>query len=383
MPLKIGILYISAYESGWTEPFPVWYEQMLRQIELADAVGLHGAWVAEHRIPGYSLASPPVFLTAAALRTRRIRLGTAVCLVPLHHPVQTAEDYATLDVLSGGRLDFGVGRGQFPYDFAVAEVNAEESRARLEENLAAILSLWSDEVTRHEGQFHRFTHRMLPKPIQRPHPPVYAAAARTAASYTWAGERGFHLQIAPLLFSDLGRLRGYLDSYRAALAAAGHDPAARDLLAAYPLYIGEREDDAIRIADPHLKRLARYNAFSLFAGLDCGRKGAFDEFLRDRYGDTAADNRAPEGSHARDWHAWKEGRVIFGTPDRVVDQIGRVVEDTGLTYLVFEIFYGGQPHSDVMAYLERLGARVLPQLDVAPPPPPIQAPQVDLPVGPG
>lgn len=116
MSLKIGIMYISAHESGWSEPFAVWYEQILRQIELADAAGMHGAWVAEHRIPGYGIASPPVFLTAAAARTSRIRLGTAIALVSLHHPVQTAEDYAALDLLSGGRLDFGVGRGQFPYD---------------------------------------------------------------------------------------------------------------------------------------------------------------------------------------------------------------------------------------------------------------------------
>ena len=135
--LKIGLMHISAYESGWTEPFDLWYEQMLRQIEFADTAGLHGVWVAEHRIPGYGFASPPVFLTAAAARTRRIRLGTAVCLVSLHHPVQTAEDYAALDVLSGGRLNFGVGRGQFPYDFAVTGIDVDEGRARFGENLQA------------------------------------------------------------------------------------------------------------------------------------------------------------------------------------------------------------------------------------------------------
>lgn len=368
MPLKIGLLFISAHESGWTEPFAVWYEQILRLIEQADAIGLHGAWVAEHRIPGYSLASPPVFLTAAAARTRRIRLGTAVCLVPLHHPVQTAEDYATLDVLSGGRLDFGIGRGQFPYDFAVAGVDQEESRPLLEENLGAILSLWSDEVTVHEGRYHRFTHRLLPKPLQRPHPPIYAAAARTQASYVWAGAQGFHLQIAPLLFADLGRLHEYLESYRAAARASGHDPAALDLLAAYPLAIGESEEVASRGADPYLKRLARYNAFSLFAGLECGRRGAFDEFLRERYSG-AADGLAPEGSRERDWASWKQGRVVFGSPDQVVDQIGRITQDTGANYIVFEAFYGGQPYRDVAKHLDLLGTRVLPQIDLAPAPP--------------
>ena len=378
MQLKIGLMYISAYESGWTEPFEVWYEQMLGQIELADAAGLHGVWVAEHRIPGYGFASPPVFLTAAAARTRRIRLGTAVCLVSLHHPIQTAEDYAALDVLSGGRLNFGVGRGQFPYDFAVTGVDLDEGRARFDENLQAILSLWSEETATHSGRFHQFTHRLLPKPRQRPHPPVYAAAARTPASYTWAGERGFHLQIAPLLFSDLSLLHEHIGRYRDAAAVKGHDPAMLDLAAAYPLYVGEREEDALRTADPHLIRLARYNAWALYSGLDCGRPGGFERYLRTRSAGAWEPGLPAEEAGGRDWQTWKRGRVIFGTPDQVVDQIGRVCEDHGVTYLIFEVFYGGQSHREVMAYLERLAGRVLPQLDLAPPPPAYRPPPLDV-----
>lgn len=368
MPLKLGLMYIPAYESGFSQPFDVWYAQMLEQIALADAAGLHGVWVAEHRIPGYAFAAPQLFLTAAAMRTRRIRLGTAVCLVSLHHPVQTAEDFAALDVLSGGRLNFGAGRGQFPYDFAVAGVPLDESRERFDENLEAILRLWSEDgPVEHNGRFHRFTHRLLPRPLQRPHPPVFAAAARTPASYTWAGGRGFNLQIAPLLFSDLDVLRGHIAAYRAAATAAGHDPAALDLLAAYPLYVGEREEDAVRAADPHLRRLARYNAFALFAGMECGRPGAFEAYLRTREGGAPVEDGVPAGG--RDWEAWKRGRVIFGSPDQVVDQIGSVAEAHGATYLLFEVFYGGQSQRETLAYLERFAARVMPQLALAPPPP--------------
>lgn len=373
MAIKIGLLYITAHESGFNVPFPVWYEQMLQQIEAADRAGLHGVWVAEHRIPGYALASPPVFLMAAAARTRRIRLGTAVCLVSLHHPVQTAEDYATLDVLSGGRLDFGAGRGQFPYDFAVAGVDLNESRERFDENLDAVLRLWTEETVEHRGKFFQFDHRMLPKPVQQPRPPVYVAAARTPASYPWAGERGFHLMIAPLLFADLNVLRRHLAAYRAAAADNGHDPASLNLLAAYPFYCGERPEDAVRAADPHLVRLARYNAFSLFAGLDCIRPGAFDEFLAQREAG-ALDDGLPGGSSGRDWQAWKQGRALFGPPDQIVEQIGRVVEDHGINYVILEVFYGGQSHRDMLESLERLATRVLPQLDLAPPPPEIVPP---------
>jgi alkanesulfonate monooxygenase SsuD/methylene tetrahydromethanopterin reductase-like flavin-dependent oxidoreductase (luciferase family) len=377
MSLKLGLMYIPAYESGFAQPFAVWYAQMLEQIALADAAGLHGVWLAEHRIPGYAFAAPQLFLTAAALRTNRIRLGTAVCLVSLHHPVQTAEDFAALDVLSGGRLNFGAGRGQFPYDFAVAGVPLEESRERFDENLEAILRLWSEEgPVEHNGRFHQFTHRLLPRPLQRPHPPVFAAAARTPASYVWAGERGFHLQIAPLLFSDLDVLRGHLAAYRAAAASAGHDPAALDLLAAYPLYVGEREDDAVRAADPHLRRLAHYNAFALYAGMECGRPGAFDAYLHSREDGAPTEDGVPAAA-GRDWDAWKRGRVIFGSPDQVVDQIGRVVEAHGATYLLFEVFYGGQTQRETLAYLERFASRVMPQLDLAPPPPAVPPPRTD------
>jgi alkanesulfonate monooxygenase SsuD/methylene tetrahydromethanopterin reductase-like flavin-dependent oxidoreductase (luciferase family) len=123
------------------------YRDILAQIELGDALGFDTAWLGElHFFPNIScLASPLMILAAAAQRTARIHLGTAVTLLPLHNPVKMAEDAATLDVLSGGRLEFGVGRGATPIFFAGYNVPPEESRERFEESLAVIRQAWTSE----------------------------------------------------------------------------------------------------------------------------------------------------------------------------------------------------------------------------------------------
>ena len=133
------------------------YQDILAQIELGDELGFDTAWLGElHFIPSFScLASPLMILAAAAQRTKRIRLGTAVTLLPLHNPVKMAEDAATLDVLSDGRLEFGVGRGATPVYFAGYNVPQEESRERFEESLEIILRAWTSERLSYEGKYFR------------------------------------------------------------------------------------------------------------------------------------------------------------------------------------------------------------------------------------
>ena len=155
------------------------YQDILAQIEFGDELGFDTAWLGElHFIPSFScLASPLMILAAAAQRTRRIRLGTAVTLLPLHNPVKMAEDAAALDVLSGGRLEFGVGRGATPIYFAGYNVPQEESRERFEESLQMILHAWTDERLTYQGKHFQVKDLPLaPRPVQKPHPPIRIAA---------------------------------------------------------------------------------------------------------------------------------------------------------------------------------------------------------------
>jgi alkanesulfonate monooxygenase SsuD/methylene tetrahydromethanopterin reductase-like flavin-dependent oxidoreductase (luciferase family) len=131
--MKFGLCYIPDYHQELSGSWQDWYEGMIEEVKLAERLGFHGAWFAEHRVPGFAFGSPAMFIAACARETCRIRLGCSVSLLPLNNPVRTAEDYAMADVLSHGRLDFGVGRGLFKYDYDISNIPMSESRERFGE----------------------------------------------------------------------------------------------------------------------------------------------------------------------------------------------------------------------------------------------------------
>src|SRR5262245_12628305 len=148
------------------------YAEMFELIELAEALGFDVAWLAELHFGGaFSLLSNPLMLLpVAAQRTRRIRLGTAVTLLPLHHPLSCAEQAATADVLSGGRLEFGVGRGSIASQFHGFHVKLSENRARFDEALEIIRLAWTRDRFSYRGTFWNVDElAVVPKPTQRPH----------------------------------------------------------------------------------------------------------------------------------------------------------------------------------------------------------------------
>src|SRR5438552_5354210 len=151
------------------------YQDLIAQIELGDALGFDTVWLGElHFSRAFSiLADPLMVLAAAAQRTTRIRLGTAVTLLPLHNPVKIAEEAAIADILSDGRLEFGVGRGTAPVHYAGYEILQDESRERFEEALDFISLAWTHETFSFKGKYFR-AHDLsiVPRPVQVPHPPI-------------------------------------------------------------------------------------------------------------------------------------------------------------------------------------------------------------------
>ena len=143
--MKFGLCYIPDYHEELSGSWQDWYDDMIAEVKLAETLGFDGAWFAEHRVAGFAFGSPALFIAACARETQRIRLGCSVSLLPLNNPVRTAEDYAMADVLSHGRLDFGVGRGLYKYDYDIANVPMSESRERFDENLAIIRALWTQD----------------------------------------------------------------------------------------------------------------------------------------------------------------------------------------------------------------------------------------------
>jgi alkanesulfonate monooxygenase SsuD/methylene tetrahydromethanopterin reductase-like flavin-dependent oxidoreductase (luciferase family) len=194
------------------------YEDILAQIALADALGFDTAWLGElHFSRSFSiLADPLMVVAAAAQRTTRIRLGTAVTLLPLHNPIKIAEQAAVADVLSNGRLEFGVGRGTAPIHHTGYNVPLEESRERFEEALEVITQAWSHERFSYSGKFYSARDiSVVPRPVQQPHPPI-RLAANSPDSFANAGLRGWPIFATPVI-NPPDKLLGYLQSYRDAL----------------------------------------------------------------------------------------------------------------------------------------------------------------------
>src|SRR5438445_13872963 len=155
------------------------YQDILAQFEVGDTIGFDTAWLGElHFSRAFSiLADPLMVLAAAAQRTTRIRLGTAVTLLPLHNPVKIAEEAATADILSNGRLEFGVGRGTAPLHYTGYDIPQEESRERFDEALDFILQAWTQKQFSVQGKYFQARDlTVVPTPVQAPHPPVRIAA---------------------------------------------------------------------------------------------------------------------------------------------------------------------------------------------------------------
>ncbi|HVA78394.1 MAG TPA: LLM class flavin-dependent oxidoreductase, partial [Candidatus Binataceae bacterium] len=169
------------------------YRDLIAQAVAADRLGFDTVWLAEvHFAPHFSVMPAPMMLHAAiAARTDRIRLGLAVNLMPLHHPMRLAEETAMLDVLSGGRVEFGAGRGAFPLNYRGYGVPMAESRGLFEEGLEFIRAAWTqDRVTFHGKHFNVDQIQVVPKPLQKPHPPI-RIAANSPDTFTFAGANGY------------------------------------------------------------------------------------------------------------------------------------------------------------------------------------------------
>src|SRR3989441_13309366 len=226
------------------------YHDILAQIELGDQLGFDTAWLAEiHFFPNVSrLASPLTVLAAAAQRTTRIRLGTAVTLLPLHNPLKIAEEAATVDILSGGRLELGVGRGAAPSMFAAYKAPAEETRERFVEALEVIRQAWTSERLSYQGKYVRVQDLpVFPRPVQKPYPPL-RIAANSPETYTIAGHLGLPIFATPLIAGSLDKLREYIRAHRESLPAG----VKQDVAVAFSIPFGVSRGEAGREGLPSL-----------------------------------------------------------------------------------------------------------------------------------
>jgi natural product biosynthesis luciferase-like monooxygenase protein len=243
--MKLGMLHLFENPAGKTE-----HEVIKEQMELmyeAETLGFDSVWPAEHHFTEYGYcASPQVSLAAVAARTKRIRLGTGVVVLPFHNPVRVAEDFAFLDLMSDGRVDLGVGRGYQPGEYAgfgLADKQSE-SRAMFDEAVSLVRKCWTEERVTFKGKYYQVEDLMVrPKPLQQPHPPIYMACL-SAESFRLAGHYGFHVLMSGAFgLSPDGAKAGIAD-YRAGRREAGLDPATGKIALLLKVYAGDTMDGA-------------------------------------------------------------------------------------------------------------------------------------------
>ncbi|MEW6298111.1 MAG: LLM class flavin-dependent oxidoreductase [Thermodesulfobacteriota bacterium] len=348
--MKFGILYNTDYYPEAHGSASQYYNQILEQAQYEEELGFDAVWFGEHHYSGYSFGSPPVIAMAAAARTKRIRLGTGVSLIPLNHPIRLAEEYAMLDVLSGGRLEYGIGRGFLKYSHEIFGVNADESHDRYHEGTDLIVKAWTATGPfSHEGKFWKLeNYSFFPKPLQQPHPPIYASAVVTPESAVFAGSRGFHLSTG-LFVPARERVREVIDLYRKTLREHGFDPATKEVSGVFQLYCGESQEEARRNGGRYALQY-----FKFFSELDQRSPHTSKAFAN--YGGGVS--RIFAGKTYEDLENAR--LLMIGDPQYIIDHIHWAREYYGVNYLIFEVAQGGEPHELVMQSLKRFAEKVMP-----------------------
>ena len=327
--------------SGFTEAQR--YRDILAQIELGDEADFDTVWLGElHFSRAFSiLANPLMVLAAAAQRTRRIRLGTAVTLLPLHNPVKIAEDAATVDILSNGRLELGCGRGTAPLHYAGYDIPQEESRERFDEALDFIIGAWTNERFSYAGKHYRAKDlTVIPQPVQKPHPPV-RIAANSPDTFPFAARRGFPIFATPLI-NPPDKLKEGLAVYRGTL------PAGNTALA-FPVHVTTSRAQARQDSEAGLMRFLREAAERLapLGQADIKSFEAFRQVLARIERVTFDDMDREMG--------------VFGDPDYCIDRVRALRRDYGMDEFICYFNQGGiMDHAMVRQSMTRFAKEVMP-----------------------
>ncbi len=308
------------------------FEESFALVDAAEDMGVEQMWLAEYHFnPIRSVLSAPITVASAiAARTKRMKIGLAVHVLPLRNPVIVAEEIATLDHISQGRLDFGIGRSTFPTTYDAYGIPYSESRERFQECLDIILKGWTTERFSYEGQYYKFQNVcVVPKPFQKPHPPI-SVGATSAETFQMVGQMGYPILINPSRGFTLLGMAPYIRQYRQAWQEAGHQGQAEVGLRV-PVYVAETADRAY--SEPQestmyqMRRLASVIGTS---GLHAG-VSAISHDDRNAQADLLADMSYDDV--LRD-------KVIYGTPEGVVERLRQLEEELELTQIIYEVNFG-------------------------------------------
>jgi alkanesulfonate monooxygenase SsuD/methylene tetrahydromethanopterin reductase-like flavin-dependent oxidoreductase (luciferase family) len=358
--MKVGLFTIVPWHESLTAEQSL--HNALEQIVLADKLGLDEVWLGEHRFSRHGLLSGFFsFAGHVAARTTRLRIGTAVVVLPLHNPILVAEELAMLDVLSGGRLEVGIGSGYQRQEFDGVGVDIEESRERFREATEVIRLAWTEERLTFHGKYTSVDDLwVVPKPLQEPHPPLYVAISTSPETVEWAASRN----IQPILGGPtdiMGQAPQVLKLWREKMQASGHPHIHLQPPMAKGIYVAPTMEEALN--DP-----VGLEDFSSRILRSVGSSGAAIGLPMDK------DGHLPKGYEA--WAHRQRDRErrddpghaglppLRGTPEVVIERLQQV-QGAGIEHIFGAFGFPGLPQWKVLRSIELFCQEVLPHFRAA------------------
>jgi alkanesulfonate monooxygenase SsuD/methylene tetrahydromethanopterin reductase-like flavin-dependent oxidoreductase (luciferase family) len=318
------------------------HRSLVEQAVVAEQAGFTSVHLGEHHFCEYILSSPGLVLAAIAERTRTLRLSNGVVLGVHHDPVLLAEEYATLDALSGGRAEPCIGRGTFfPHTYQAFGQDPGSARDRFAEGVGLLVQLWTTEGLTWSGTFRSPLDGVTvhPRPVQQPRPPIWLGAGASRESVELAARLGLWLML-PTVFGTIEMFRPMVELYCEQWEANGHDPAARRIGCCSHAWVDRDAARARRVWEP------RYRAYidwvnELVAWSTGGRSAGLGTF---------------------DFDALCAETAVCGSPAEVVDRMGHIRERLHLDTQILMFDMGGVPDTELLPTLELVGAEVIPHV---------------------
>jgi natural product biosynthesis luciferase-like monooxygenase protein len=349
--MKFGLFYLPTYLPNARDA-QTHYRNIVEQVVYADKIGIDYVWLVEHHFVrhGGLIPSNYAFLSYLAAKTQRIRLGTGATVLPLNDPVRVAEQAATLDQLSQGRFDFGVGRGFLRDEFDAFGVDMKESRERVEEGVELLKRAWAGGPLAFKSKFRPEMKDLpvLPPIYQKPHPPIWVACFLSPESFDWTAQEGYNL-LYVAYHSDHPVAVERVGWYTKALKKHGRRVQDHEVACAYHSHFLAQEDNA-RLRSIVEKPMAEYAA----AGIEAARKPPDPDAYKG-YG------AREKGQKELGFDVYFPGRVLMGSPDQALARIAEL-KAAGITQAAMIVDFGSLAQADIMGSLEVFRRDVLPRV---------------------
>jgi alkanesulfonate monooxygenase SsuD/methylene tetrahydromethanopterin reductase-like flavin-dependent oxidoreductase (luciferase family) len=346
--MEFGTFYEFPVRPGGNEAEA--FSEGFELIDDAERMGLDAFWLSEsHCQPGVSvLAAPMTIASAIAGRTKRMRIGLAVQVLPLGNPLRIAEDGATVDQISRGRLIFGVGRSGSERAYKAYGIPYDESRDRFTEALDIIRKAWTEPTLSYAGRWHTYTNvSVAPKPYQKPHPEI-RIAANSPRSFQRFGEEGFQIFLG-LRQGGISQLVPHVQNYRKAWREAGH-PGDGGVYIRVPVYVADTVEQALADTEWSISEYFRKRgtlSSRVLASVGRGMNAELSE--------------RPDGGTPITWDELVEERIIVGSVQTVTARLRELQDVLGIDGILAEINSGGQiPAAGVKRSLQLLCEEVKP-----------------------